>query len=202
MPLSYPPWMGAAGHKLLAQLLGIGCAVLYCCCCVAPCRTPFADLPFGPKMHAICNAQYRVSYPELANRDLLDVMQRCLDRDPKTRISLQVQACVGVMLKRHRAHSVCALNTHLSMHALWGAISMKRQTAKIMAKCCMYACCEAVSGHLLCTTICPFSHWSMPISLSNVLCAAPCRSCWIILSCTPTGSQQRQCQPQCCLRSR
>jgi serine/threonine-protein kinase TTK/MPS1 len=54
------------------------------------CRTPFADLPFVPKMHAICNPQHCVSFPELANKDLMHVMQRCLDRDPKTRITLQV----------------------------------------------------------------------------------------------------------------
>lgn len=52
-------------------------------------------------MHAICNPQHRVAYPQLANLDLLDVMQRCLDRDPKTRITLQV----GQL-----ARSVCALS--------------------------------------------------------------------------------------------
>ncbi|WIA08718.1 hypothetical protein OEZ85_008142 [Tetradesmus obliquus] len=52
-------------------------------------RTPFAELPFLPKMHAICNPQHQVAYPALANTDLMDVMRRCLDRDPKTRISLQ-----------------------------------------------------------------------------------------------------------------
>jgi serine/threonine-protein kinase TTK/MPS1 len=56
----------------------------------AACRTPFAELPFLPKMHAICNPQHQVAYPALANTDLMDVMRRCLDRDPKTRISLQV----------------------------------------------------------------------------------------------------------------
>lgn len=57
-------------------------------CCF--CRTPFADLPFLPKMHAICNPQHQVVYPPLANTDLLAVMKRCLDRDPKSRITLQV----------------------------------------------------------------------------------------------------------------
>ncbi|WIA28772.1 hypothetical protein OEZ86_011304 [Tetradesmus obliquus] len=52
-------------------------------------RTPFAELPFLPKMHAICNPKHQVAYPALANTDLMDVMRRCLDRDPKTRISLQ-----------------------------------------------------------------------------------------------------------------
>jgi hypothetical protein len=42
-------------------------------------------------MHAICNPQHQVAYPALANTDLMDVMRRCLDRDPKTRISLQVR---------------------------------------------------------------------------------------------------------------
>lgn len=62
-----------------------------CLCAGYACRTPFADLPFVPKMHAICNPQHRVAFPELANKDLMHVMQRCLDRDPKTRITLQVR---------------------------------------------------------------------------------------------------------------
>lgn len=77
----------------------------YLAACLSPCacllfsppthphpthRTPFADLPFVPKMHAICNPHHVVSYPDLSNKDLLDVMRRCLDRDPKTRITLQV----------------------------------------------------------------------------------------------------------------
>ncbi|KAF8072718.1 MPS1 [Scenedesmus sp. PABB004] len=52
-------------------------------------RTPFAELPFLPKMHAICSPGHAVAYPPLANADLADVMRRCLDRDPKTRITLQ-----------------------------------------------------------------------------------------------------------------
>jgi hypothetical protein len=72
-------------HKLLPSLL-------FGCCAFFLCRTPFADLPFVPKMHAICNPQHRVNYPELANKDLMDVMWRCLDRDPKSRITLQVWA--------------------------------------------------------------------------------------------------------------
>jgi serine/threonine-protein kinase TTK/MPS1 len=63
------------------------------------CRTPFADLPFLPKMHAICNPQHRISFPDIAshNKDLLDVLRRCLDRDPKSRISLQVRRA-GLLL--------------------------------------------------------------------------------------------------------
>jgi serine/threonine-protein kinase TTK/MPS1 len=49
-------------------------------------------------MHAICNTDYRVAYPELSNKDLMDVMQRCLDRDPKTRITLQVNEAVNTAL--------------------------------------------------------------------------------------------------------
>jgi hypothetical protein len=69
-----------------------GCKSAVLLLCFWLCRTPFADLPFVPKMHAICNPQHRVNYPELANKDLMDVMWRCLDRDPKSRITLQVWA--------------------------------------------------------------------------------------------------------------
>jgi serine/threonine protein kinase len=111
-------------------------------------RTPFAELPFLQKMHAICEPKYQVGraagpgcsrphharrrrppsrrkgavakgpnitlrrtdprlhpfplpshpappthqvkYPGSPNPDAVDVIQRCLDRDPKTRISMQV----------------------------------------------------------------------------------------------------------------
>lgn len=49
-------------------------------------------------MHAICNPQHQVAYPDLANTDLLNVMKRCLDRDPKTRITLQVRALYEAQL--------------------------------------------------------------------------------------------------------
>ncbi|KXZ54690.1 hypothetical protein GPECTOR_4g758 [Gonium pectorale] len=51
-------------------------------------RTPFAELSFIPKMNAICNPSYRVPMPECGEPDAVDCISRCLDRNPKTRISL------------------------------------------------------------------------------------------------------------------
>ena len=51
--------------------------------------TPFAALPFIQKMHAITDMHHCISFPPLANAALLDVMRRCLDREPRTRISMQ-----------------------------------------------------------------------------------------------------------------
>lgn len=51
-------------------------------------RTPFADLPFIQKMHAICNPGYEINYPFNPGHDVLDTIRRCLDRDPKSRISM------------------------------------------------------------------------------------------------------------------
>jgi serine/threonine-protein kinase TTK/MPS1 len=53
-------------------------------------RTPFADLPFIPKMHAICSDSHVITYPPCANPAALEVMKRCLDRSQRTRATLQV----------------------------------------------------------------------------------------------------------------
>jgi hypothetical protein len=83
-----------------------------------------------PKMHAICNPYHRVSFPELANKDLMDVMRRCLDRDPKSRITLQViytrqdmcpgsgSTCFCSLCERFREFSICTpLLAYGRMHA-------------------------------------------------------------------------------------
>lgn len=54
-------------------------------------RTPFADLPFIPKMHAICDGRHQIRFPDCGNADVVDVMKRCLDRSPKTRITMPVR---------------------------------------------------------------------------------------------------------------
>ncbi|EFN53107.1 hypothetical protein CHLNCDRAFT_10750, partial [Chlorella variabilis] len=51
-------------------------------------QTPFSHLPFIQKMHAIIDPGHRISFPPLRNAPLLDVIQRCLDRDPCTRIAM------------------------------------------------------------------------------------------------------------------
>ncbi|GFH23826.1 protein kinase domain-containing protein, partial [Haematococcus lacustris] len=52
-------------------------------------RTPFADLPFIPKMNAICSDTHVIHMPAGTNPMALDVMRRCLDRNPRTRITMQ-----------------------------------------------------------------------------------------------------------------
>jgi serine/threonine-protein kinase TTK/MPS1 len=58
-------------------------------------RTPFADLPFIPKMNAICNSSYQINFPPCSNPAAVDVIRRCLDRNPRTRITIQVHCLYG-----------------------------------------------------------------------------------------------------------
>jgi serine/threonine-protein kinase TTK/MPS1 len=51
-------------------------------------RTPFAHLPFIQKMHAITNDRHIIEFPPMRNAALLDVIKRCLDRNPRTRITM------------------------------------------------------------------------------------------------------------------
>eukprot|EP00951_Prasinocladus_malaysianus_P014705 scaffold112033_cov32-Prasinocladus_malaysianus.AAC.1 len=53
--------------------------------------TPFAPLPFIQKMHAITDNTRPINFPAIANKALQDVMSRCLDRDPNTRINMEVR---------------------------------------------------------------------------------------------------------------
>jgi hypothetical protein len=54
-------------------------------------RTPFAELAFVQKMHAICEPRYAIAYPPVSNPDVVHLIQRCLDRDPKTRADMEVR---------------------------------------------------------------------------------------------------------------
>jgi len=52
-------------------------------------RTPFAHLPFIQKMHAIIDEKHAISFPSITNPFLLDVIKRCLQRHPKSRITME-----------------------------------------------------------------------------------------------------------------
>ena len=51
-------------------------------------RTPFSHLHFIQKLHAITDPNHQIEFPPIQNHTLLDVMKRCLDRNPKTRIGI------------------------------------------------------------------------------------------------------------------
>ena len=56
--------------------------------------TPFAKLRKNDlfKMHAITDPRNKIAFPPLKNAALHDTLQRCLDREPQTRITMQVQS--------------------------------------------------------------------------------------------------------------
>ena len=51
--------------------------------------TPFSVLGFFQKLHAITDPKYEIDYPAVSNPHVVDVMKRCLDRNPKTRVCMQ-----------------------------------------------------------------------------------------------------------------
>ena len=54
-------------------------------------QTPFADIPFIPKMNAICNESHVIRFASCANPAAADAMRSCLDRNPRTRITIPVR---------------------------------------------------------------------------------------------------------------
>ena len=51
-------------------------------------------------MHAIIDTNHRIAFPPLPNAALLSAIQRCLDRDPRTRIGMQVGGVEWQVAKR------------------------------------------------------------------------------------------------------
>ena len=103
-------------------------------------HTPFASLAFIQKMHAITDPCHVIAMPPLRNAALADVIRRCLDRNPRTRITMQARAfgvyfglessfllpvqpapCLPVM-KIHS--SAVLLDRPADMHMLWRCLDM------------------------------------------------------------------------------
>jgi serine/threonine-protein kinase TTK/MPS1 len=68
-------------------------------------RTPFAHLPFIQKMHAIIDGGHAIEFPPLGNAPLVDAMRRCLDRDPRTRITLPQLLAHAFLRPTHAAEA-------------------------------------------------------------------------------------------------
>lgn len=62
-------------------------------------HTPFSALAFIQKMHAITDPAHRVAMPPLRNSALSDVIRRCLDRNARTRISMQANFPTFIFLR-------------------------------------------------------------------------------------------------------
>ena len=83
-----PGWIAQVGRP--SDVWSLGC-ILYQ---MVYGHTPFSSLAFIQKMHAITDPAHRVAMPTLRNTALSDVIRRCLDRNPRTRISMQVSCYV------------------------------------------------------------------------------------------------------------
>ncbi|XP_017268616.1 dual specificity protein kinase Ttk [Kryptolebias marmoratus] len=63
----------------------LGC-ILYC---MTYGKTPFQSITNQiAKLHAIIDPSHKISFPDIAEKDLLDVLKRCLVRNPRERISI------------------------------------------------------------------------------------------------------------------
>ncbi|KAJ7985109.1 hypothetical protein DPEC_G00348670 [Dallia pectoralis] len=78
---------GKAGSKISAKgdVWSLGC-ILYC---MTYGKTPFQTITNQiVKLHAIIDPSYEIEFPDIPEKDLLDVLKRCLVRNPRERISI------------------------------------------------------------------------------------------------------------------
>ncbi|XP_038617140.1 dual specificity protein kinase TTK [Tachyglossus aculeatus] len=68
-----------------SDVWSLGC-ILYC---MTYGKTPFQHITNQiTKLHAIIDPNYEIEFPDIAEKDLQDVLKRCLIRNPKDRISI------------------------------------------------------------------------------------------------------------------
>ncbi|KAJ3597367.1 hypothetical protein NHX12_000895 [Muraenolepis orangiensis] len=78
---------GKASSKISPKgdVWSLGC-ILYC---MTYGRTPFQSITNQiAKLHAIVDPSYKIEFPDIAEGDLLDVLKKCLLRNPRERISI------------------------------------------------------------------------------------------------------------------
>ncbi|CAL8248038.1 unnamed protein product [Lota lota] len=78
---------GKASSKISPKgdVWSLGC-ILYC---MTYGRTPFQSITNQiAKLHAIIYPSYKIEFPDIEERDLLDVLKKCLVRNPRERISI------------------------------------------------------------------------------------------------------------------
>ncbi|XP_070589198.1 dual specificity protein kinase TTK [Erythrolamprus reginae] len=68
-----------------SDVWSLGC-ILYC---MTYGKTPFQNITnYITKLHAIIDPNHEIMFPDIAEKDLLDVLKNCLIRNPKQRISI------------------------------------------------------------------------------------------------------------------
>ena len=108
------------------------------------------------QMHAITDPQHRIAYPPLRNGALLDAMRRCLDRNPRTRISMQARApaseprraiaAVGQTILRHWLPAPECKLQHVCCSTCAGVTLDKQLTGQCGSQC---SCGTSLAGRLV-----------------------------------------------------
>ncbi|KAL2084601.1 hypothetical protein ACEWY4_020119 [Coilia grayii] len=82
---SKPGKQGTSKISRKGDVWSLGC-ILYC---MTYGKTPFQSITNQfTKLHAIIDPKHEIEFPDISEKDLLDVLKRCLVRNPKERISI------------------------------------------------------------------------------------------------------------------
>ncbi|XP_070569136.1 dual specificity protein kinase TTK-like isoform X2 [Ptychodera flava] len=86
------PQFDAKGHRRPRLKIGcksdvwsLGCILYY----IVYGKTPFQQINSYAKLQAICDPNFEIEFPDINNKPLIDVLKKCLLRDPKERPSIQ-----------------------------------------------------------------------------------------------------------------
>ncbi|XP_044277574.1 dual specificity protein kinase TTK [Varanus komodoensis] len=129
-----------------SDVWSLGC-ILYC---MTYGRTPFQHITNQiTKLHAIIDPNYEIAFPDIAEKDLQDVLKRCLVRNPKQRISvseLLVHPYVQIQDKSQTVNSTTKGTTEEMKRILGHLIGLNSPNSISRAARSLYEQCNKGEG--------------------------------------------------------
>ena len=111
-------------------------------------HTPFSHLQFIQKLHAITDPNHEIDFPTIQNQSLLDVMRRCLDRNPKTRIGIPDLLDHVFLNPSQEAVAPTNLLTPEFLNSMLTQLSNMGQSSADISKLSQELCKQLASGNV------------------------------------------------------
>ncbi|XP_008061527.1 dual specificity protein kinase TTK isoform X2 [Carlito syrichta] len=129
---------GKSKSKISPQsdVWSLGCILYY----MTYGKTPFQHIVNQiSKLHAIIDPNHEVEFPDIPEKDLQDVLKRCLIRNPKQRISIpELLAHPYVQIQTHRDHQMAKGTTEEMKYVLGQLVGLNSPNSILKAAKTLY----------------------------------------------------------------